>query len=77
MLSTLGFGGARQHPLQTQETCTAYNTMKTLEACFRWSLDPRFLDLMERLQYGGIIGTQRMPPSYVGHNAGCAHAAVS
>ena len=45
--------------------------MKILEGCFRWSLDPCYVDLMERLQYGGIIGTQRMPPSYLGHNAGC------
>ncbi len=45
----------------SQETCTAHNTVKILQAVFTWTLDMKYLDAMERLVYNGILGTQRMP----------------
>ncbi|BDA47134.1 hypothetical protein COCOBI_09-5890 [Coccomyxa sp. Obi] len=45
----------------TQETCTAHNTVKIVQAVFTWTLDMKYLDAMERLVYNGILGTQRMP----------------
>lgn len=53
-----------QFPKQSQETCSSYNLMKLLDAKFRRTLNITFLDRMERLQYGGLFGTQRLPPSY-------------
>ena len=54
----------QQFPNESQETCTSYNLMKLLDAQFRWTLDPTVIDKMERLQYGSLIGTQRLPPAY-------------
>lgn len=53
-----------QGPLSTQETCTQYNYVKVLDACFRWTKDPIYADLMERVSYNTLMGAQRLPYKY-------------
>lgn len=48
--------------LQTQESCTQYNTLKIARTLFRWTGDPAVADFYERAFLNGVLGVQRHAP---------------
>lgn len=65
--SSLGDTFQKDKGINTQESCTTYNALKTARSLFRWSGASQFADFYERAVTNGVLGIARMPQQQTVH----------